>query len=103
MHKLINFIRESIIHREYAKYIFTKNVSLVLDYLKILAKQNNISIEDMAYININTILNMYYNLSHEKVENILRDEIEKNKKNYTFDRTLKTARQHSAWQRCILF
>ncbi len=89
VHKLINFIRESIIHREYAKYIFTKNVSLVLDYLKILAKQNNISIEDMAYININTILNMYYNLSHEKVENILRDEIEKNKKNYTFDRTLK--------------
>ena len=86
---LIDFIRESIIHREYSKYIFTKNVSLVLDYLKILAKQNNISREDMAYININTILNMYYNLSHEKVEDILRDEVKKNKNNYNFDTTLK--------------
>jgi len=86
---LINFIKESITHREYSKYVFTKNVSLVLEYLKILAKQNNILEEDIAYININTILNMYYNLSHEKVEDILKKEIKKNKQNYEFDSSLK--------------
>tara|TARA_Y100000590_G_scaffold469592_1_gene658480 strand:+ start:758 stop:3070 length:2313 start_codon:yes stop_codon:yes gene_type:complete len=86
---LIKFIKESISHREYSKYLFTKNVSLVLDLIKTLAEKNNISRKDIAFLNINTILNMYYNLTHEKVEDIFNKEIEKNKKNFNFNSIIK--------------
>ena len=54
-----------------------------------LTGKNYISRKDIAFLNINTILNMYYNLTREKVEDIFNREIEKNKKNYNFDSIIK--------------
>ena len=38
-HQLIDFIIDAIKFREYSKYVFSKNVSDILEYIKILLKR----------------------------------------------------------------
>ncbi len=87
--QLIKFIRESIKSREYAKYLFSKNVNAILSLIKELAKRNHISINDISYIEVQKILHQYYNLSYSTLREIFKKDITINKKNYEFNKRIK--------------
>tara|TARA_B110000858_G_scaffold151950_1_gene173097 strand:+ start:6854 stop:9175 length:2322 start_codon:yes stop_codon:yes gene_type:complete len=87
--KLIKFIKESIKSREYAKYLFSKNLDAILNLIKELAIRNKISIVDISYIEIQKILYQYYNLSNSSLKEIFENDIIINKKNYDFNKRIK--------------
>jgi len=58
---LFAFIKSAIEGREYSKFIFTKTLSDVLFLLKKLAKEHNLELEDMAYLDIQKFLKLYSN------------------------------------------
>lgn len=87
--KLIKFIAKSIVSREHAKYLFTKNVDSILENMKEVGSRNNISKNDMAFVKIKEILNLHYDLSHLTVEENLKKEIEKNKLEYNLNKQVK--------------
>ena len=78
--ELVDFIIESIEGREYAKYIFTKSVSEILFLIGQLGKENDVSCEDLSYINIRTIQDLYSSLDHRSVHETLITDIQTNKK-----------------------
>tara|TARA_Y100001970_G_C14250081_1_gene871176 strand:+ start:58 stop:2367 length:2310 start_codon:yes stop_codon:yes gene_type:complete len=80
--ELIKFIKESIELREYSKFIFTKSIDLIFNNLKEFGKKYKIDVEDLSYLNINTILDLHYNLNVGETIKFLRDEIKQNKKKY---------------------
>ena len=88
-HELVKFIKESIESREYAKYKFTKNIDQILNLIKDLAKRNKISTEEISFIEIQSLLDLYYNLTNENVRNKLLDEIKKNRRIYEFNENIK--------------
>ena len=86
---LIKISEEAIYMREYSKYLFTKYLDLVFKNLINLSKKININRKDLEYISIKTILESYNNLSIEKLENILKDEIKKSKKMFSITRAIR--------------
>jgi len=80
------FIKNAIIGREYAKFIFTKNLSEVLKIFYLLAKENKISKEDCSYANINCIKNLYTTSS--SIKNTLINSIKEEKQNYDISKNL---------------
>ena len=80
--ELINFIIFSTQQREYSKFIFTKSIDYIFKNLKILGKRLNIKNQDLAFINIKTIKDLYYNLSNHDIIDKLISEIKINKKDY---------------------
>lgn len=63
----LNFLRAAIEGREYSKFMFTRSLSQVLIQLEKLGERNNLSREDMSFVDIGTVLNLYSDLSHEHV------------------------------------
>ena len=57
--------------------------------MKEVGSRNNISVNDMAFVKIQEILNLHYNLSHLTVEENLKKEIEKNKLEYNLNKLVK--------------
>lgn len=55
---LFDYFKRSIESREYGKFIFTKNVNLLLNKIKKIAKKNNISINKITFLRINDIINL---------------------------------------------
>lgn len=86
---LNNFIKESIKLREYAKYLFSRNVDSILTLTRELAKRNQISTSDISYIEIQKILYQYYNLSNSSLKEIFELDIKINKKNYNLNKKIK--------------
>jgi phosphoenolpyruvate synthase/pyruvate phosphate dikinase len=85
--ELIEFIKNGIKYREYAKFEFTKNISQIFKYIKKIGIANNIPINDLAYINISTL--MENRLSAVKMNDKLLNSITLGKVEY--DLTLKTS------------
>lgn len=56
--KLLDFIRNATAGREYAKFQFTKNLSVVLNLLADLGKEYGFSREDLSYLFIEDILKL---------------------------------------------
>tara|TARA_B100002019_G_scaffold291580_1_gene312156 strand:- start:1943 stop:4261 length:2319 start_codon:yes stop_codon:yes gene_type:complete len=86
---LINFIKSSIQLREYSKFIFTKSIDRIFKYLKILGKRLKINNHDLAFTNIKTIKDLYYNLSNHDIIEKLRSEIRINKNDYEENKFIK--------------
>ncbi|WP_415284859.1 PEP/pyruvate-binding domain-containing protein [Candidatus Pelagibacter sp. Uisw_130] len=86
---LINFIRESTQQREYSKFVFTKNIDYIFKHLKLLGRRINIKNQDLAFINIKTIKDLYYNLSNHNIQDKLKSEIKINKKDYKENKFIK--------------
>jgi phosphohistidine swiveling domain-containing protein len=80
--ELLKFIKESIAFREYSKFIFSKSIDYIFENLIKFGKRYNISREDLSYIKIDKVLNMYFNLSSHKTINNLKKHIDENKKEY---------------------
>lgn len=57
--QLFQFIKAGIEGREYAKFIFTKNLSDALEIISSIGKSYGISREDLSYLDINVIKRMY--------------------------------------------
>ena len=71
---------KSIYFREYSKYIFSKAIDMIFINLIRLGKEINIDREDLQYVSIKTILDSYNNLSPLKLAEIIKTEINQNKK-----------------------
>jgi len=85
----IIFLKKSIQLREYSKYIFTKSIDLVFKNMKLFAKQFGLKEEDLTYIKINKILNMYYNYSTFRNIPDLQKEIIYNRNEFIFNDSIK--------------
>ena len=86
---LIKFIKKSISERERAKFYFSKNIDSVFRLIKKIGLRNNIKQGDLGYININSILNLYYNLDNKTLEQKLKNEIKYNKQIYKYNTLIK--------------
>ncbi|MGE0631053.1 MAG: PEP-utilizing enzyme [Pseudobdellovibrionaceae bacterium] len=80
--ELLHFIRESIKGREYAKLLFTRGVSEILRVVTDLTSAYGFSREEASYLRIPTLLSLYSNLDHRDLYDILREEIERNRRHY---------------------
>ena len=80
--ELMDFIKESIEGREYLKYIFTKSVSKILQLIEELGKRVHIAKEDMAYLDISIIRQLYADLYTGNIQNIFEENIKNNKVQY---------------------
>lgn len=77
-HDLINYFEQSVISREYSKFVFTKTVSNILQKIILFGKKYQIRREDLAYIEINKIKNnkkyLIKNIKKNKLElNLVRN------------------------------
>jgi len=86
---LINFIKEAIEGREYAKFIFTRSLSEVLRLIGCFGENAEISRDDLSHANIRTVLNMYSSLEPDGASEILNADIRKNKLNYEYTKALR--------------
>lgn len=86
---LIKFIREAIEGREYTKFIFTKSLSKVLQLSEKFGLKFGIQKEDLAYLDIQKILNLYSTLDHRNVVDILNYDINKNKEFYKYTKAVR--------------
>jgi phosphohistidine swiveling domain-containing protein len=78
----LKFIDDAIKQREYSKFIFTKSIDLIFKNLTNFGKKYNISNEDLSYVKIQKILDMYFNLSNYPTISNLKRHIKENKKEY---------------------
>lgn len=81
---LITFMQQAIRLREQAKLIFTRHVSLILELIAELGERNSFSREEMAFANVKTIKDMYYNLEHRTVRDVLLQDIQNNSELYQY-------------------
>ena len=86
--ELFNFIKESIVYREYSKFIFSKSIDYVFENLSIFGKKFNISNEDLSYIKIGKILDMYFNISNYSTIDNLKKHIAENKREYESNKNI---------------
>jgi phosphohistidine swiveling domain-containing protein len=87
--ELMTFIRQAIEGREYAKFVFTKSVSEVLNLIKQLAERYHLSLDDASYIDIQTLVQLYATLDHRDLADILGEEINRNRYYYEVTKLLK--------------
>lgn len=87
--ELVTFIGEAIEGREYVKFIFTKLVSEILRLIGQLGQRFQIPIEDMAYVDISLIKQLYTDLYYGNIRNIFLANIEDNKRQYQYARQIK--------------
>lgn len=84
--KLLNFIKESIEAREYAKFMFTKNINEVLNIYENICVQKKIKKSDAAYTHISSIMSLNSVITDSK--KILNASIERRKKRYEFTKLI---------------
>ena len=80
--ELMLFIRESIEGREYLKFVFTKSVSKILQLVGELGDRVGVSVEDMAYLDISIIKQLYVDLYTGDIRTIFEENIKNNKIQY---------------------
>jgi hypothetical protein len=86
---LLKFIKNSIIAREYSKFIFSKSIDMIFENIKKIGVKYNIVLKDLSFLKISTFLDMYYDLSDLDVKNYLKKEISANKKKYQLNKSIK--------------
>jgi len=86
---LILFIKEAIEGREFVKFLFTKHLSQILKYIEIFGSKFDFDKEELAYLDIQEILNLYSTLDHRDVKDIFQNDIEKNKIFFQYTKAIK--------------
>ena len=79
--ELLDYFKKSISSREYAKFIFTKSINVILQNIKIFAKINKITLNDIEQLSIKDIIK-HKNKNTKKLHKIIK----KNKLLSKFDR-----------------
>lgn len=86
---MIDFIKQAIEGREYSKFVFTKSVSEALGLVKQLGERYGLTIDDMSYIDIRTLMQLYATLDHRDLSDILKEEIGRNRYYYEITKLLR--------------
>ncbi len=86
---LIKFIKDSIEGREYSKFVFTKHLSKILLLIEEFGNKLDITRDDLAYLDIQKIKNLYATLDHREVKDIFEFDIQKNKDYYEYTKAVK--------------
>ena len=86
--QLLKFIKESIQYREYSKFIFSKSIDLIFENLNKFGGKYGISTDDLSYLKIDNILQMYFNLSKKKTVPWLKKYILENKQEYFMNKNI---------------
>ena len=84
----ISFIKNSIIHREKSKFYFTKAIELIFTEIKKIGKRFGIQQNDLCYIDIKILKNLYNNFTLNEVKKILKENISQNKLNFELNKNL---------------
>ncbi len=87
--ELIKFMRESIAQREYSKFIFSKSIDLIFENLIKFGRKYNITRDELSYVKISNILDIYFNLSNYETIKNLKKQIIENKKEYLLNQKIK--------------
>ncbi|MBI2339378.1 MAG: phosphoenolpyruvate synthase [Deltaproteobacteria bacterium] len=85
-HELYDFIGKAVAAREYAKFIFTVNVSEILKLFRELGNENGFSPEQCSYADINCIKELYS--SSADAASVLKKSIASGQENYSLTRSL---------------
>ena len=87
--RLIKFIKISISEREKSKFYFSKNIDSVFKLIEKIGIRNNIKKDELGFLNIKSILDLYYNLDIKTLEEKFKKEINNNKKIYIYGTLIK--------------
>ena len=79
---LLDYIKESIVGREYGKFVFTRLVSDILEHIATLAENNNLSRDDISHVPFDMLLNVVKSSSEISIEKSLKDISEKEAKKH---------------------
>ncbi len=74
-----NYLKNAIASREYSKFIFTKNVDLILKKISDIAKKNKLSKKQISFCEVNDVVKLNNNRSFKKK---LKKMIQINKEKY---------------------
>ena len=85
----LSFVKKATEARELAKFEFTKNLSLIIDYINDFGKEFKISRKDLAYCNLNTLLRLSDGSLSSNITNEICNQIEYNKKKHTITSAIK--------------
>lgn len=80
--ELVSFIRDSIEGREHLKFVFTKSVSKILQLIEELGVRSNITKEDIAFLDISIVKQLYVDLYSGDIKSMLNENIYNNKQQY---------------------
>ncbi len=80
--QLLEFMKTSIEHREYAKFIFSKSIDLIFKNIMGFGKKYYFTRDDLSYLKIDYFLDSYFNLSSEIFKVNLKNNLANNKKEY---------------------
>tara|TARA_Y100001970_G_scaffold240171_1_gene302689 strand:- start:5294 stop:7615 length:2322 start_codon:yes stop_codon:yes gene_type:complete len=89
LNEFLKFAKDSILLREHAKFVFTKGIDEIFKNLIELGKEINISRNDMSFIDIKNIINYYSTLEARKLKTSMKEEIDKNKKEFEIMKMIK--------------
>lgn len=87
-----SFLREAIEAREFGKFMFTRHLSDILVLVRELGERFEFDADAMSFVNIKTILELYANLEHRDVADILEEDIVSNRAQYEMNQFLKLPR-----------
>ena len=87
--ELLQFIKEAIEGREYAKFIFTRSLSKALQLIEEYGNRNDISREDLAFLDYAQMKELYSTLDHRHVKDIFEADINKNRAFYQYTMLVK--------------
>ena len=76
---LFSYAEKAIKGREYGKFIFTKHLSSILEYIAEWGKLNGFSREDMSMLRVNDVLNILFSPLTNDVKSYYQDRINKEK------------------------
>jgi len=77
---LFSFVKDAIEAREWSKFHFTRNLSEALRLIKVLGEKCKVSRDDMSFVSIDAIYEIYSGVSDEK--NIVLESLKKGKQAY---------------------
>lgn len=84
--ELMDFIKTVIEGREYGKFVFTRNLSKAIQLIERLGRNEGISVEECAFINIRTIYEMY--ASTKDIRSEFLYSIQQGKRSYEITKTI---------------
>lgn len=84
-----DFLKQAIEGRELVKFEFTRLLSKAIVYIEELGKYYGIEKEDLAHLDIKSILNLYSSLYSINPKEQFVEEINRNKKEYELTQAIK--------------
>jgi hypothetical protein len=87
--ELLLFIKQGIEGREYSKFIFTRSLSHALTLLQELGARVDLSREQISFLDIKTVLDLYANLTPENLRDTLLKNSENNRASYQVTKVTK--------------